>query len=145
MEVAAEPSKEETNEEAAVISTYLKGYVEGYAANTRDEACPEYAVELFTWSEYLAEKAVELLTWSEYLTRIADEAVISTDLKGCVEGYEPENETQDEPNEEAAQKEEEITEVNAVIPQDEPKDVNTVKLKDELTTSDRLVSLRKKV
>ena len=41
-----------------------------------------------------------------------DEAVISTDLKGRVEGYKPENETQ---------KEEEITEVNAVIPQDEPK------------------------
>jgi len=158
------------------------------AEKTRDEACPEYAVELFTCSEYLAEnaveiftcseylaeQAVELITWSEYLTGIKDEptkdapnedeAVISTDLKGCVEGYEPENETQDEPNEEAAaisvylkgyveacpeyavelftrseyiaQKEEEITEVNAVIPQDEPKDVNTVKLKDELTTSE---------
>jgi hypothetical protein len=160
-----EPPKAERNEKEADISTDLKGCVAGYE--------PEYAVKLFTWSEYLAEEAEKIITWSEYLTGKADEpttdaphedeAVISTDLKGCVEGYKPENETQDEPNEEAAsisaylkgyveacpeetvelftrseyiaQKEEEITEVNAVIPQDEPNDVNTVKLKDKLTTS----------
>ena len=70
VEVTGEPPKEETNEETAVISTYLKGCVEGYEAQneTQDEAFPENVVELFTWSEYLAKTTEELITWSEYLT-----------------------------------------------------------------------------